>query len=682
MPDTNDESKPAQGPAEEPRQATPPHLRPPWQNATTLIGAFLASLAALFLVSFLVIGRLRPAPSPYIGLWTYLVIPVILAGGLGLMPIGLLLRRRKYRKLYPHLIVAAYPRLDLNDRRQRAILLSVMLATVVLIPIVGVISYQAYHFTDSSGFCGQLCHTVMSPEFTTYRHSPHARVECAACHIGPGATWFVKSKLSGLRQVYATVFETYPRPIPLPIVSLRPSRETCEQCHWPEKFYGDQLMKIPYFESDEKNTRREVQMLVRTGGGDPSMGPVGGIHWHMAVNAAVKYVATDPQRQEITWVRWTDPTTGKVTVYRSDGRPVSDPPPEGEMRDMDCMDCHNRPTHVVRSPQRAVNLALEARRMDRTVPFIKRQAVLALTQADQRTGNSDEAIRRSLTDYYQSQLLEVWEAKQEGINQAIETVQALYRQNFFPHMKVNWRTYPNNAGHKIFPGCFRCHDGKHVDAKGQPLSHACKTCHDFLETRHTGESDEATIIDAGEFNHPVELKGRHAELMCHECHTGGPAPERTCQGCHKPIDDLYNGRLAGLAGLEAKPNVMAESAGCEECHDLDEPITLEKLDEKCVECHEEEYPGQLGTWRRELADALATATDAVEQVRGLLDKAPADAAKWVSETEEFLRQLTVGVPMHNPDLVKAACGLIRKRAAGFGATPRQPRVPTTTTGAE
>ena len=92
----------------------------------------------------------------------------------------------------------------------------------------------------------------MKPEFTAYQNSPHARVECVACHIGPGASWFVRSKLSGLRQVFAVTFHTYETPIPTPVHNLRPARETCEACHWPQKYGEDRLRVINKYGDDEK----------------------------------------------------------------------------------------------------------------------------------------------------------------------------------------------------------------------------------------------------------------------------------------------------------------------------------------------------------------------------------------------------------------------------------------------
>ncbi len=239
-------------------------------------------------------------------------------------------------------------------------------------------SYKAYEFTESTSFCGQLCHTVMIPEYTAYQLSPHARVACAECHVGAGATWFVKSKLSGSRQVFATIFNTYPRPIPSPVRNLRPAQETCEQCHWPKKFYGGQLKVFSHYASDEKNTLRQVRMLIKTGGGDPATGAPEGIHWHMNIGNKIDYVAADDKRQVIPYIHVED-LQGRVTeYYAKDSTLNKDQIAKAPRHHMDCVDCHNRPTHIYVPPDQSVDQALLARRIDASLPFIKQEAVTVL----------------------------------------------------------------------------------------------------------------------------------------------------------------------------------------------------------------------------------------------------------------------------------------------------------------
>ena len=259
---------------------------------------------------------------------------------------------------------APYLRLDFSDPSQRGAVAFFLAFVVVFVGLSVVGSYKAYTFTDSVSFCGQLCHSVMAPEFTAYQQSPHARVACVDCHVGAGATWYVKSKLSGARQVFKVAFNSFPRPIPTPVHNLRPAAETCETCHWPKKFYGAQLKVFNHFDSDEKNTPRQVRLLIKTGGGDPSTGEPEGIHWHMNIANQITYVATDEQRQVIPYVYAKD-LQGRVTEYfAKDSSLTKDQIAKGEKRRMDCVDCHNRPTHIYTPPDTSVDRSFTAHRLE------------------------------------------------------------------------------------------------------------------------------------------------------------------------------------------------------------------------------------------------------------------------------------------------------------------------------
>ncbi len=278
------------------------------------MGGLALAVVALGNVLFLFFLDLSAGHSnPYVGILAYMVAPAFLITGLGAAMFGVWLDRRRRRRQQPGASVR-YLRVDFSDPSHRgafAFLLSFVVAFIGL-SVVG--SYQAYEFTDSVQFCGQLCHSVMHPEFTAYQLSPHARVGCVDCHVGSGATWYVKSKLSGARQVLAVAFDTYPRPIPTPVHNLRPAAQTCEQCHWPRKFYGAQLKVFTYYASDEKNTPRQIRMLIKTGGGDPATGAPEGIHWHMNISNEITYVSSDEKRQVIPYVRVRD-MQGRVIEY-------------------------------------------------------------------------------------------------------------------------------------------------------------------------------------------------------------------------------------------------------------------------------------------------------------------------------------------------------------------------------
>src|SRR6185369_6885257 len=284
------------------------------------------------------------------------------------------------------------------------------------------------------------CHSVMKPEMVTYLHSPHARVACVECHVGSGAASFVRSKISGTHQLYGVIFNSYPRPVPTPVQNLRPAQDTCEQCHWPQKFVGNLDRNYSFFLGDETNTPFTVRMLMKVGGGDPRTGPVGGIHWHMSVANTIEYVATDPSRQVIPWVRLTDPQ-GVVTEFRSSGftNAVS---PES-IRRMDCIDCHNRPSHHYKTPNDAVDLALSLGQLDASLPYIKTNAIFALTRPYPGEAEALRGIATFLSEKY---------SRDPKIRPAIDAVQFIYTNNFFPEMKASWKTYPDNVGHRDWPG--------------------------------------------------------------------------------------------------------------------------------------------------------------------------------------------------------------------------------------
>jgi len=382
-------------------------------------------------------------------------------------------------------------------------------------------SYKAYEFTESVSFCGQLCHTVMSPEYTAYLLSPHARVACADCHVGPGATWFVKSKLSGTRQVFHAVFNTFPRPIPTPVKNLRPAQETCEQCHWPKKFYGGQLKVFSHYASDEQNTLRQIRMIIKTGGGDPATGAPEGIHWHMNIGNKIEYVAADEKIQVIPYVRVED-LQGRVTEYYAKDSTLSkDQIAKAEKHRMDCVDCHNRPTHIYVSPDLSVDQSLMGRRLDVSLPFIKQEAVTVLAANYNTTDEAMRGIASGLQGYYETKYPDVAKTKQLEIRNAVTEVQQIFRRTTFPEMKLNWQTHPNNLGHYYSIGCFRCHDGQHVSADGKVVSKDCNQCHTLMTQTEGATSIAANALPT--FKHPVDL-GDMTQVNCADCHTGGVGP--------------------------------------------------------------------------------------------------------------------------------------------------------------
>jgi nitrate/TMAO reductase-like tetraheme cytochrome c subunit len=489
-------------------------LREWFRNPISLVGLALTLVAFGNFLFLFFIDLTSDHPSPYIGILAYMVVPAFLVTGLLLIPLGVWYDRRKRRE-QPGSDVR-YLKLDFNDPSQRGALTFVFTFIVAFIGLSVVGSYKAYEYTDSVQFCGQLCHSVMAPEFTAYQLSPHARVACVDCHVGAGATWYVKSKLSGARQVFATAFKTYPRPIPTPVHNLRPAAQTCEQCHWPKKFYGAQLKVFTHYSSDEKNTPRQIRMLLNVGGGDPATGAVEGIHWHMNIANEITYIATDEQRQVIPYIHVKN-MQGRVTeYYAKDSTLTKAQIAKAAQHRMDCVDCHNRPTHIYVPPDLSVDNSLLAKRLDVSLPFLKQQAVTALTANYETTEAAMQGIAKSFDGFYEAKYPALARSKQLEIRAAVDELQRIYRNTTFPEMRLNWQTHPNNIGHYYFNGCFRCHDGQHVSADGKVVTKECQVCHSVLSQGEGGVSIAA--VQNVPFQHPVDL-GDLTQVNCSDCHS-------------------------------------------------------------------------------------------------------------------------------------------------------------------
>jgi len=480
----------------------PPHRPSLLRNWLSLTG-LLTVIGALFsFLQLFILDTVAHFSNPYISILTWMVVPAFLVLGLVLTVIGEL-RERRRRKGGASLMSTV--QVDLSRPRDRRNMAIFVFGAVLFLLLSAVGSYNSYQFTESVQFCGETCHTVMKPELTAHALGPHARVACAECHIGPGASWFVRSKLSGSYQIYATLFDKYPRPIPTPIKNLRPARETCEQCHWPREFIGNLDQTFHYFLSDASNTPYSIRMTLKVGGSDPLRGPVGGsgIHWHTSVSNRVEYVATDPARQSIPWVRMTD-AEGVVTIFRTPR--FTNDVSQDRIRLMDCIDCHNRPSHKFMSPDGAINLALALGQIDRTLPWIKTNVVYVLTRPYHTESEAREGIATALAERYPDD---------PRIRQAIPIVQRIYADNFFPEMKSDWKAYPDNIGHLIWPGCFRCHDGNHKSADGKIITASCDACHTIL-----AQGSGAELLQLTPGGQPFKHPGGDSDNTCNECHDG------------------------------------------------------------------------------------------------------------------------------------------------------------------
>jgi NapC/NirT cytochrome c family, N-terminal region len=462
------------------------------QNPVTLTGTVITTSAALTTLAFWFYDVFLPGPPhPYIGLLVYLILPGIFVFGLLLIPLGIWIRRRKLRATGT--LPEIYPAIDLRLPVVRRTLEWVGFATVLNLLIVGTASYRGVQYMDSTNFCGTTCHTVMAPEYTAYQNSPHAHVDCVECHIGPGAPWFVRSKLSGLRQVVAVTFHTYSRPIPSPVKYLRPARDTCERCHWPQRFAGDKFIVNTSYKDDEKNTPQTDVFLLKIGG-RTWQGSVGIHGRHLADSARIRYISTDAERQTIPAVYYTD-ENGKTTEFIStDAKPMQEQLDKGEHRTMDCVDCHNRPTHAFDLPENAVDKAMSIGRISPELPFIRKKAVEVLKVDYPARDLARQRIVEELDSFYRTNYPQIYQTRRALVQQAADETAAIYLRNVFPEMRLTWGAHPNNLGHNDSPGCFRCHDGSHTSADGQTITNDCSACHEFLAT---AEEHPKVLTDLG-----------------------------------------------------------------------------------------------------------------------------------------------------------------------------------------
>ncbi len=486
-------------------------------NPITYLGLGLALLMLLCELLLFGIDFFSHGSNVYLGIFTYILLPPFFIIGLLLIPIGARWKQRRVKlgidQKHPHII-----KIDPTLASHQNALAVFAVGTVIVLVMTTVGSYKAFHYMESVQFCGTACHNIMKPEYTTYLASPHARVKCVDCHIGEGADSYLKSKLSGARMVMNTFNGSYSKPVPTPVHNLRPASETCERCHWPGKSFNAIEVNRSYFSGeagdDGKAKRWDLKMLMLVGDKDRG---VAGVHAHMYNNNDIYYVADDVKRQTISWVKSVS-KSGEVQVFTTENSPYkTNPPSEDKIRKMDCMDCHNRPAHHFLSPGQIMNQALVEGKLDSSIPNIKDkgEGVLGGKYATQEEAVA--SIKEKLEKYYKTKKAEYYATHQKQVDEAIDQIIGLYQANFFPEMKSRWDAYPDNIGHMLSSGCFRCHDQQHKSNEGKVISQDCTICH-TITAQGSGETKEKNL-DGVPFQHPFEDDGSWKESSCTECHS-------------------------------------------------------------------------------------------------------------------------------------------------------------------
>jgi len=488
-------------------------------NWTSILGSVLALISLGLIIFTFILSAFFDLGSSYIGLFIYIIFPMLLVFGLILIPVGIFITRKKLKKGVAE-TEFRWPRIDLNDHKYRNAFVMFVSITFVFIFLSAIGTYEAFHYSESVEFCGTLCHKVMEPEYVAYQNSPHARVACVECHVGPGADWFIRSKLSGLYQVISVTFGLYPRPIPTPIESLRPARETCEKCHWPEKFYAQKSRLEKHYLTDENSTGWDINLNMKVGSSHSALGLIEGIHWHINPDIKIEYISGEDEDQAINWVRTTNLKTGEATVFEDQYNPLAPSTIDSlQKRVMDCMDCHNRPSHRYASAPSFIDNAITAGLIPLNIPWIK-LACIEATRFETSTNDSARIlISQKMMEYYETNSPEVIVSNPEGLKTAIAGLQKAYSQNVFPYMKVSSSVYPDHIGHKETLGCFRCHNDNHVSSTGKTISKDCNLCHVIKAQGIPGAMQHVSVFDTLEFVHPVDIDNAWMESACSDCHS-------------------------------------------------------------------------------------------------------------------------------------------------------------------
>ncbi|MEN8156363.1 MAG: NapC/NirT family cytochrome c [Bacteroidota bacterium] len=483
----------------------------------SLVGSVLTGVSVVIILFFLIGMWFFDIGGSYLGLFVFIILPVFLVMGLIMIPVGMIRRTRRVKRAEETGETIGVV-LDMNNRRHwNATAVFIFLSFLFLL-LTGIGSYQAFHYTESNEFCGTLCHKVMEPEYAAYQGSAHSRVSCVECHVGEGANWYVKSKLSGLYQVYSVLANKYPTPIETPIHNLRPARETCEECHWPEKFYSHRLRSEKHFLTDSANTQWDIQLKMKIGSEHGSQGLLEGIHWHINPDVTIEYMASSEKRESIPWVMYMNRASDTV-VYEDINLPLDSTAMDTlELRKMDCLDCHNRPSHHFLPPQEFIDMLIASGQISSGLPGVKALAMQLFSISFEDRDSAHMVIEEGIRSFYSSNYPEMSETKPELINKAVTGFLTGYSKNMFPEMKANWEVYPNHIGHIEYNGCFRCHNGNHESAAGDVISRDCNLCHTIL-AQGTTEHFETTSIDSSlQFRHPVDIDEAWKELACADCH--------------------------------------------------------------------------------------------------------------------------------------------------------------------
>ena len=414
----------------------------------------------------------------------------------------------------------------------------------------------AWEYTNSPEFCGTACHT-MPPEYTSYLASPHARVDCVECHIGRDfiATRITR-KAGDIKHILSLAFKQYEFPIQAD--DLRPARDTCEQCHFPEKFSDDSLREIRTFASDQSNTPSSIFLTLKTGGGTQREGLGRGIHWH--IENKVYYLPIDEAEQEIPFVRVIEDDGSQIDFVELGFSFGAEEIATESLQEMDCITCHNRITHLVPRPADAVDEMLARGVISPLIPEIRRKSLEVLHIPYESKSAGLDSIERLLA-FYQKNYAEYYAINNELVTTAIDALLDYYLTSVYPEQKSDWDSHKDNIGHQDSPGCFRCHGGEHLNEQNQAIRLECNVCHSIPVVARP--SDFVTKIEISRGPEPeshlspnwITLHRDVFDTSCSNCHTvdnpGGTDDSSFCSNsaCHGNVWEYAGFDAPGLREL-------------------------------------------------------------------------------------------------------------------------------------
>ncbi|MFL5405679.1 MAG: NapC/NirT family cytochrome c [Myxococcales bacterium] len=449
-----------------------------WANWITLLGSVITMISGFGIILMVVVGLSTSRGNPYQGLFVAVVLPVAFGIGLLLIPLGLYVDRHR-RSDRPRDGLQAAFEMAFKDRSARRRVVFVAIATILNVGLFAVAGQKTLEHMESPRFCGTTCHTPMQPEWEAWNRSPHSNVACVECHIARGASGMIKAKWNGMHQLVGVMTANFERPVVADVGDVPAAKATCTHCHAPERWRPDRIKLFPHYEPDKANTPKFNGLAMRLGGYNRMTGKYVGIHWHVAPENQVKYEYLDRERAKI----------GKVTLLKNGEVVAEYLPPAGSqkplgVRTMDCIDCHNRPTHVFDgTAKNAVDRALFFAALDPATPYMAQVSIELLTQAKVPRDQAEQHFQKALAEAYQTQHPDV-KLDDAALGKAAKTLSMLYLRNVFPDMKVSWNRYRSNIGHQSegpeTVGCFRCHDKREAtlaSGKKKKLSQECDLCH-------------------------------------------------------------------------------------------------------------------------------------------------------------------------------------------------------------